>query len=40
MTRHFLRDDDLAPAEQRAVLEVTRTPVKVRWPDWWEVSPK
>jgi hypothetical protein len=23
--------------EQRTVLAATRTPRKVRWPDWWEV---
>lgn len=25
--------------EQRTVLESTRTPQKVRWPDWWSVLP-
>ncbi len=25
----------LSPTEQRTVVEATRTPHKVRWPDWW-----
>ena len=25
--------------EQERVLRVTRTPEKVRWPDWWEALP-
>lgn len=25
--------------EQKVVLQATRTPKKVRWPDWWEVVP-
>ena len=25
--------------EQQRVLRVTRTPEKVRWPDWWEALP-
>lgn len=25
----------LSPEEQREVFEATRTPHKVRWPDWW-----
>ena len=24
--------------EQRSVVDATRTPAKVRWPDWWEVK--
>jgi hypothetical protein len=26
----------LNPAEQQAVHNATRTPHKVRWPDWWK----
>jgi hypothetical protein len=29
----------LTPKEQKVVLEATRTPAKVRWPDWWVVKP-
>jgi hypothetical protein len=29
----------LTEAEQRTVVEATRTPRKVRWPDWWTVMP-
>jgi hypothetical protein len=29
----------LSVEEQRTVLESTRTPEKVRWPDWWDVRP-
>lgn len=29
----------LTVAEQRTVLESTRTPRKVNWPDWWTVLP-
>jgi hypothetical protein len=25
----------LSPAEQRTVIDATRTPHKVRWPEWW-----
>lgn len=28
----------LTAAEQREVWDATRTPSKVRWPDWWEVK--
>jgi ornithine carbamoyltransferase len=31
MTRHFLRDDDLAPAEQAAVLELAELMKKDRF---------
>ncbi|WP_373085274.1 DUF5681 domain-containing protein [Sneathiella sp.] len=31
--RHLTRE------EQRTVLQATRTPRKVKWPDWWEVLP-
>lgn len=30
-----LGDRRLSPQEQRTVLASTRTPEKVRWPDWW-----
>ena len=29
----------LTPEEQEIVLKATRTPAKVRWPDWWVVMP-
>lgn len=29
----------LSPEEQRIVVASTRTPEKVRWPDWWTVLP-
>jgi uncharacterized protein DUF5681 len=29
----------LTPEEQEVVLKATRTPAKVRWPDWWVVMP-
>jgi hypothetical protein len=25
----------LSPADQRVIVKATRTPHKVRWPDWW-----
>jgi hypothetical protein len=25
----------LSPAEQRTIINATRTPDKVRWPEWW-----
>ena len=25
----------LSPAEQRTIINATRTPHKVRWPEWW-----
>lgn len=28
----------LSPEEQEVVVKATRTPNKVRWPDWWEVK--
>lgn len=27
------------PEQQGIVLQATRTPAKVRWPDWWVVRP-
>jgi hypothetical protein len=32
-------DRTLSPAEQRTVVEATRTPRKVRWPEWWSEHP-
>ena len=32
-------EKQLTPAEQEIVLQATRTPTKVRWPDWWVVMP-
>ena len=29
----------LSVEEQRTILESTRTPEKVRWPEWWEARP-
>lgn len=29
----------LSREEQETVVEATRTPDKVDWPDWWEVKP-
>lgn len=30
-------DRRLSPEEQATVVKATRTPSKVRWPEWWEV---
>ena len=35
-----LGDRRLTPQEQQTILKATRTPKKVRWPDWWEVFPE
>jgi hypothetical protein len=32
-------EKQLSPEEQEIVLKATRTPTKVRWPDWWVVMP-
>jgi len=32
-------DRRLSVSEQKEVLQATRTPKKVTWPDWWEVLP-
>jgi hypothetical protein len=32
-------EKQLTPQEQEIVLKATRTPSKVRWPDWWAVKP-
>ena len=29
----------LSPADQRIVVKATRTPRKVRWPEWWSENP-
>jgi Family of unknown function (DUF5681) len=29
----------LSPADQRTVMKATRTPRKVRWPEWWSERP-
>jgi hypothetical protein len=29
----------LSPADQRTIVEATRTPRKVRWPEWWSEYP-
>jgi Family of unknown function (DUF5681) len=29
----------LSPADQRTVVDATRTPHKVRWPEWWSEHP-
>jgi Family of unknown function (DUF5681) len=32
-------DRMFSPAEQRVVVEATRTPHKVKWPEWWSEFP-
>jgi hypothetical protein len=32
-------DRQFTPAEQRVVVNATRTPHKVKWPDWWSEFP-
>jgi hypothetical protein len=32
-------DRKLSPADQRIVIRATRTPHKVRWPEWWTEHP-
>lgn len=34
-----LGDDRLTRQEQETIVAATRTPHKVNWPDWWEVTP-
>ena len=29
----------LSSAEQRTIVDATRTPHKVRWPEWWSENP-
>ena len=29
----------LSPAYQRTIVKATRTPHKVKWPDWWSERP-
>jgi hypothetical protein len=31
--------EPLSPADQRIVVKATRTPHRVRWPDWWSEHP-
>ena len=33
-------DRTLSSAEQRTIVDATRTPHKVRWPEWWSEKPK
>ena len=32
-------DRKLSPAEQRTIVKATRTPHKVKWPEWWSERP-
>jgi hypothetical protein len=32
-------DHTFSPAEQRVVVGATRTPYKVKWPEWWSEFP-
>jgi hypothetical protein len=32
-------DRKLSPAEQRTIVKATRTPHKVKWPEWWSEYP-
>jgi hypothetical protein len=32
-------DRRLSPAEQRTIVKATRTPHKVKWPEWWSELP-
>jgi hypothetical protein len=32
-------DRTLSPTEQRTIVDATRTPDKVRWPEWWSENP-
>jgi hypothetical protein len=32
-------DRRLSPAEQRTIVKATRTPNKVKWPEWWSEHP-
>jgi hypothetical protein len=31
--------EPLSPAEQRTIVKATRTPRRVRWPEWWSEHP-
>lgn len=31
--------EPLNPADQRIIVQATRTPHKIRWPDWWSEKP-
>ena len=32
-------DRKLSPAEQQTIVKATRTPHKVKWPEWWSERP-
>jgi hypothetical protein len=32
-------DRILSPADQRTIVKATRTPQKVKWPEWWSEHP-
>jgi hypothetical protein len=32
-------DQRLSPVDQRIIVKATRTPHKVRWPEWWSENP-
>src|ERR1700676_5080066 len=32
-------DKTLSPAEQRTIVDATRAPHKVKWPEWWNEKP-
>jgi len=32
-------DRRLSPADQRTIVKATRTPHKVKWPEWWSEHP-
>jgi hypothetical protein len=32
-------DQKLSPADQRVIVRATRTPHKVKWPEWWSEHP-
>lgn len=34
-----LKGPHLSSEEQKTIVDATRTPKKVRWPDWWEITP-
>jgi hypothetical protein len=36
---HARLPEPLSPADQRIVVKATRTPHRVRWPDWWSEHP-
>jgi hypothetical protein len=32
-------DRTLSPADQPTIVKATRTPQKVKWPEWWSEHP-